>query len=483
MFFTSGAVLVLEILAGRLLAPYVGVSIETYTAVIGTVLAGIATGSWIGGYVADRVNPRRILGPLIVAGGALCLAVVPFVRVAGSAAGGGGSGGSLRLALAAFFAPAAVLSAVTPTVVKLQLRSLEVTGRVVGWLSALATAGAIGGTFLAGFVLVEAAATTTSILVIGISLMVAGTGIWLWLWRARASAVVAIGAVALLGAALGEAAGDPCDVETVYHCARVVPDEDRPSGRLLVLDTLRHSYVDLEDPTHLEFGYTKAFADVVEAVAPPGALRVLHIGGGGFTMPRYFRAVRPGTTGVVLEIDPGVVELAQQRLGARPGPDLEVHVGDARQLVAELRPGAYDVAVGDAFAGLSVPWHLTTLEFARAVRSKLQPGGLYVLNVIDHPPLRFARAEAATLLRVFGHVVVVARPETMAGEQGGNLVLAASDRPIAEEQVRSRLAARAAEEQVLAGSTFAGGEAVLTDDHAPVDQWLARARRRAAVGS
>ena len=88
VFYTSGAVLVLEILALRLLAPYVGVTLETYTATLATVLAGISVGTWVGGYAADRVDPRRLVGPLLVAGGVLSLLSVPLVRALGS---GGGS--------------------------------------------------------------------------------------------------------------------------------------------------------------------------------------------------------------------------------------------------------------------------------------------------------------------------------------------------------------------------------------------------------
>jgi spermidine synthase len=477
VFVTSGAVLVLEVLAVRLLAPYVGVSLETYTAAIGTVLAGIAAGTWIGGAVADRVSPRRLLGPLLVVGGGLSLAAVPLVRVFGAALARGGSGGVVWLALVGFFAPAAVLSAVTPTVVKLQLRSLDVTGQVVGRLSALATAGAIAGTFVAGFFLVEAASTTTSILAIGVLLMMLGMGLWLWLSTSSGRVVATVGALALLGSGVAQAAGSPCDVETVYHCARVVTDDSRPSGRILVLDTLQHSYVDLQDPSHLEFRYIKVFADVLDGAAAGGPLRVLHVGGGGFTMPRYLRAVRPGSTGVVLEIDPGIVGLSRERLRLRTGPDLRVRVGDARRLIAELPAGAHDVVIGDAFGGLAVPWHLTTVEFTRSVRATLRPGGLYVVNVIDYPPMRFARAEVATLQEVFDHVVVVAPPAMLVNNRGGNVVLVASDEPINQDAIGARIAARAGEEQLVGGAAFAAGARTLTDDHAPVDQWLARARR------
>lgn len=481
VFFTSGAVLVLEILAGRLLAPYVGVTLETYTAIIGTVLAGIASGTWAGGFLADRVEPRRVLGPLLVAGGALSMATVPLVRILGASVRGGGPGAVVLLALSAFFLPAAVLSAVAPAVVKLQLRDLAETGTVVGRLSALGTVGAIVGTFLAGFVLAQATPTTVSIFAVGGALLVVGGLLWARLSAMGGRAVVAVATVALTGFGLGPVAGSPCDVETVYHCARVVADPARPGGRTLMLDTLRHSYVDLDDPSYLGFRYARVFADVIAAAAPPGALDVLHVGGGGFTMPRYLRAVRPGTNSVVFEIDPGVARLSERALGLRPGPDLVVRIGDARTLLAAIPPTSRDLVLGDAFGGLAVPWHLTTVEFVTALRSSLRAGGIYVLNIIDYPPMRFVRAEVATLARVFANVAVIAPADVAAGSQGGNFVLVAGDGPIDAGAITARMAARGGQETVLVGpaaTVFAGVTPLLTDDYAPADQWLARSRRR-----
>ena len=124
VFATSAAVLALEILAVRLLAPYLGITIEVTTGVIGTVLAGIALGTWLGGRLADRVDPRRLLGPILIAGGALALAVIPMIGLASRYEVGPSPQGILIYAGSAFFLPAAVLSAASPTVVKLQLRHL-----------------------------------------------------------------------------------------------------------------------------------------------------------------------------------------------------------------------------------------------------------------------------------------------------------------------------------------------------------------------
>ncbi|MDP1793708.1 MAG: fused MFS/spermidine synthase [Acidimicrobiales bacterium] len=156
VFCTSAAVLVIEILAGRLVAPYVGVSLETYTGIIGTVLAGMAAGSWAGGWAADRFGPRRLLGPTLVGAGVTALVAPAIISTLGPgvADGDGGPVGIVTLAVAAFVLPTGLLNAVTPMVAKLRLATTAETGAVVGGLSAAGTAGALVGTFLTGFVLV-----------------------------------------------------------------------------------------------------------------------------------------------------------------------------------------------------------------------------------------------------------------------------------------------------------------------------------------
>jgi SAM-dependent methyltransferase len=479
VFVCSAAVLVLEILAGRMLAPYVGVSLETYTGIIGVVLAGISLGTWAGGRLADRVSPRRTLGPLVILGGGLALVAVPVVRLVGEASEGGGRNATIvLLSFVGFFAPAAVLSAVTPTVVKLQLHDLGETGRVVGRLSALGTAGAIVGTFATGFVLIAAWPTRGIVLVLGAILVVLGAALWLWLRRRPDPVPIAFLGLAIVAGllALSGAGASPCQWESAYFCGRVERDAVNPSGRLLILDTVMHSYVDLRDPKHLEFSYTRAIRDVVDGVRrPPAPLRALHVGGGGFTMPRYLRATRPGTRSLVLEIDAELVRQARRRLGLVTGPDLEVRVGDARLGVQRQPDAAYDVVVGDAFGGLSVPWHLTTREFVEDVRRVLRPGGVYVLNVIDFPPNGFARAEVATLRAVFPHVAVVAPGFELSAFSAGNFVLVGSRRPLPLRAIRRRIEANGDGIAIASGGAlrrFQRGADVLTDDHAPVDQLI-----------
>ena len=471
VLLTSAAVLVLEILVSRLVAPYVGLTLETYTAAIGVALAAIAAGAALGGRLADVVDPRRWLGAATAVGGALVLAARPTVFAVGDAFRGSGPVGTVVLVLVAVAPAALVLSLVPPGVVKLRLRTLAETGATVGRLSALGTLGALAGTFLTGFVLLSALPTSTLLLLTGGVLVLAGVAVAVALRGTPRPLVAGVVLAALTGTWLVAADG-PCEVETRYYCASIATDPQREGGRVLVLDGLRHSYVDLDDPAHLEFRYTQRIGDVL-AEHRPGPLDALHLGLGGGSVPRHLASVRPGSRSTVLEVDPEVVRLDRARLGLSDVPDLTVRVGDARTLIGTEPRQAYDVVVGDAFGSLAVPWHLTTAEMVAQVRRVLRPDGVYVLNVIDFPPLAFARAETATLLAAFEHVAVLAPPTAVAGETGGNLVLVASDRPLDLDALATRAAQRGEPGTVQGdAAAFAGDADVLTDDDAPVDQLL-----------
>ncbi|MEU5913652.1 fused MFS/spermidine synthase [Micromonospora sp. NPDC047527] len=486
VFFSSGAVLVLETVALRLVGPYVGVTLQVTSSVIGIALAAIAYGAWSGGWLADRRNPRGLLAPALVLAGIATAVTLPVVRYAGEVLRGGAASGILILVALAVFVPAALLAAVTPLVVKLQLADLRRTGQVVGRLSGIGTLGGITATLLTGFVLVAALRSTVILLALAIALGLVGLGLGWYLRRqeptelpgpARTRAALAV--LGLIGAGLSTVAPNPCDIETAYHCARVTADPDRPSGRTLLLNSAQHSYVDLADPKHLQYAYTKWIGAVADVVAPAGQrLDALHLGGGGFTVPTYLTATRPGTENVVFEIDGGLVELGERELGVRPGPDLRAVVGDARMLVAGEPSDSRDLVVGDAFGHLVVPWHLATREMAAEVRRVARPGGVYVQNVIDYPPLRFIRAELATVAAEFTHVALIAPPEALAEERGSNFLIVGSDAPLPLAAVRARLDQVDPTVSLLSGAeltNFVGDAIVLTDDYAPVDQLLATA--------
>ncbi|WP_320069265.1 fused MFS/spermidine synthase [Micromonospora sp. RTGN7] len=484
VFFSSGAVLVLETVSLRLVGPYVGITLQVTSSVIGIALAAIAYGAWTGGWLADRRDPRTMIAPALVLAGIATAVTLPVVRYAGELLRGGAASAVLLLTALAVFVPAALLSAVTPLVVKLQLADLRRTGQVVGRLSGIGTLGGITATLLTGFVLVAALPSTAIVLALAALLGATGLGFGAYLHRRGRAGLpgpgrtkVALAVLGLVGAGLTTVAPNPCDVETAYHCASVETDPDRPSGRTLLLNSAQHSYVDLADPTHLEYAYTQWIGAAADVAAPAGRrLDALHLGGGGFTVPRYLTATRPGTDNLVFEIDGGLVELDREKLGVRPGPDLRTEVGDARVLVGREGTDSRDLVVGDAFGHLVVPWHLATREMAVEVNRVLRPGGIYVQNVIDYPPGRFVRSEVATVAAAFRHVALIAPPDAVAGRVGANFLIVASDAPLPLAGLGPRVAGLPGAASLLAGEAldaFVDDALVLTDDYAPVDQLLA----------
>ncbi len=475
VFFASAAILVLEIMAGRLLAPYLGVTLETFTGIIGTVLAGISLGAWLGGRLADQRDPGSLLGPLLIIGGISTLLAPLLVRMVGPSVRSAGPVEIVFAATIGFFLPALVLSAVSPTIVKMQLQDLGHTGEVVGGFSAVSSAGAIFGTFITGFFLVAAAPSQAVILAVGVLLLLTGGYTWTRYGRKPArDALLSVVAIGVVGSGILVVTPTPCEVETAYFCARVEVDPNRPSGRALWLDTLRHSYIDLEDPTYLEFRYAKLVADVLTTL-PDGPMRSLYVGGGGFTFPAYLSAVRPGSSHFVLELDPSLVTIAEDELGLVQSDDLIVEVGDARLGIQKAELGAYDFVLGDAFSGPSVPWHLTTEEFLTDVAERLDDEGLYVMNLIDYPPHGFARAELATVAAVFEHILVIAPQSYLDRETGGNFVLVGSKVPLDAAAVMANAAARGGREVTLGGQAardWIDSAGILRDDFAPVDQLI-----------
>jgi MFS family permease len=466
---SGAAILIVETLATRLVAPYVGLTLETTTAVIGVALAGIAAGAALGGRWADTFPPQRVAAGALAVGGLGVLAVRPVVRLLGPGVGPGPSAAVTLVAVSTLVAVTA-LAMVTPAVTRARLRSVDGSGTVIGQLSAAGTLGSLAGTFLTGFVLVTLLPVTVILLVTG--------GACLLLALLTATSRTRLGqtgtAAALLAVALVAVPGR-CDEDTVYYCAQV--EAEGPTTRVLVLDNLRHSAVDLADPQRLQFTYTQRFADAIDTAFPPAGLPLdaVHLGGGGFTMPRWLAATRPGSSSTVLEVDRGVVELGRRELGVDTIPGLRVRIGDARTELTALPTASADLVIGDAFGARSVPWHLATAEFAEQVHRVLRPGGVYVLNVIDADPMDLLAAEAATLDTRFAHVALLARPDQLAPGGRGNTVLVASNRPLDLTALAARTAARGEPGSVVDETgvrELTTGATVLTDDFAPVDQLL-----------
>lgn len=211
--------------------------------------------------------------------------------------------------------------------------------------------------------------------------------------------------------------------------ARIERDPSCSSGRLLFLDGVAASYVDLDDADHLEFLYIQRFAALLGVLWPePRPLRVTHVGGAAASLARYLGEARPHSAQLVYEYDGALVELARRELGLLTFPGLKVKIGDARPRMDRRSAGSADVVIGDAFVGRKVPETLRGSDYVRQVATVLDAGGVYLLNTIEGPDLLGARRHAATLQRQFRTVFCTTDPDVLAGRTSGNVLFLATDR-------------------------------------------------------
>ena len=254
-----------------------------------------------------------------------------------------------------------------------------------------------------------------------------------------------------------------CAVDT--GIAELVTDPDRPGGRTLYVDGTPQSHVDIEDPAHIVFEYIRRLAHVVD-LAPAGPLRVLHLGGGALTLPRYVAATRPGSGQQVVEIDRALADLVRRELPLDRTAKVRLRIGDARDVLAREPALAFDVVVVDAFTAGRMPASLASAEFVALAARALHPAGTLALNTADGGGLTFARALVATVRSVFGKVAVLADPTVLAGKRFGNMVLAASHLPLPVDGYVRRTASDPFPGRVLHGPAldrFTGGAKPMTD--------------------
>ena len=171
-FFTSVCIMILELVAGRLVARHVGVSLNVWTSVIGIMLGGICLGNFLGGRLADRIDPARAVGPLYALGATLTLGCLWFNALGGLIPESGIPAG-LRTVLVVsidFLIPGTVMGMIGPVVAKIAVEQAHRTGSAIGDVYTLGAVGSIVGTFLAGYHLMYLAPTTTIITLVAAAL-------------------------------------------------------------------------------------------------------------------------------------------------------------------------------------------------------------------------------------------------------------------------------------------------------------------------
>lgn len=495
VFVGSSCGMTIELVASRILAPFLGVSLYTWTSIIGVILAGMSLGNYLGGRIADRAPKPQTLGVLFLLSGLASLGILATIGFVGSKSVNLPfplMGKIAFLTTIVFFLPSLLLGTISPVVVKLTLKDLSAAGSTVGKIYAWSTAGSIVGTFATGFVLISWFGTR--MIVAGVAVVLMSMGIIFGeMWkRGRVPATVA---ALLLFLGFGyylnttNAFASPYWKESNYYSIRFFDQgagQDGNKVRVLVLDHLVHSFVALDDPTHLEYAYEKVYADIVKYLSHTRpSMNALFIGGGGYTFPRYMEKVYPTSNQEVIEIDPEVTRVVYEELGLPRDSKIVTHNMDGRMFFdnGSTPKGKYDLILGDAFNDLSVPYHLTTLEFTQKLKESMKPDGFYLVNIIDNPKRgAFLRPYVNTLKRVFTHVTVAAVGEGWKASAQNTLIVVASQLPIDPPTFMDELTGlyggkepvtRIMPEQELADYMAQGTDLILTDEYAPVDQLIA----------
>ena len=501
-FVASLCIMVVELVAGRLIARHVGSSLYTWTSVIGVVLAGIAIGNWIGGRLADRYRPAGVLGVLFSLASLCCFSAPVLNKVVGNWPLLWKQEWALRIAahvFLVFFLPSGVLGSIGPVAAKMALDLGRQKGRTVGGVYAWGAVGSIVGTFLTGFVLISRMGTIAVLVSVGIfmalvAILFGVRAFFPYLWAAAALGLV----VAIIGpwsqttelatrlGFLRERFANVIYVEeSQYSHIQVEIEEDPPGMRAMSLDHLIHAYVVMGNQGDLQYDYEKLYASITRsAMAGRDRVSTLFIGGGGFVFPRYILLQWPASHVEVAEIDPQVTRAAHVAFGLPFDTPMRIYNLDARNHVDDLlrrkQRGepvpAFDFVYGDAFNHYAVPFHLTTLEFNLKLRQLMSSQGVYIMNILDiYHSGKFLGAILNTFRRSFPHVYAFSTvdngPSTVVDRRDTFVVVGAM-RPLQGQALAPGVSGAALRPEHFQDLRQRSGNIVLTDDYAPVEQLL-----------
>jgi len=381
---SGAAVLIVEILGAKMLAPYVGTSHFVWTAQIAVTLLALAAGYAVGGWVADRFSQLRVLYTALMAAGVwLCGAAWACEPVAFASLRFRLALGSLLASAILFFVPLALMAMVGPLAVRKLTSSVSTLGQSVGTLSAVSTAGSVGGTVLIAYVLIPFLANSSIIYLTASYLVLLSAGYFLiWSRHSKTRALVGMAAAAaLIFGGSQEAVASVPGVDELFRAnsnfglIQVVQTRQAHPMRLFLNDLLMQN---LYDPVRHESAAEFSFMEeaLMGAYLPEPVHDLLCIGLGAGVVP--MRMTQKGVRVDVVEINPVIVEAAA-RFFDFDASRVRLEVGDGRYFLHE-NAKQYDVIIFDAFLGDAPPSHLMTKEAFQAVQHRLRPNGLLIIN-------------------------------------------------------------------------------------------------------
>lgn len=415
VFTTGAAVMVIELLGTRLIAPFYGASLYVWSALIAVTMIALALGYFIGGYWADHA--RRTGLSLIIALAAVLTLIIPWLTrpVLLATDPLGLRAGAFVSALVLFLPSLSMLGMVGPFAIKLATARLEGVGTSAGSIYAVSTVGSVIGTLALGFYLFPLLGSREILLGLGVVLMILALAVAVYeKKRLRlATSILPTVMLAVLGVGLLTQSADAGRVssvtmadyrirsehESLYGWVRVI-DKPAKDLRLLTADasTIGASFIS-NGQSRLTY---QDIVRIIPKMAPQKMTRALIIGLGAGHMAGVLHE-RYGIITDTLEIDPAVAKAATDYFGYQPTG--QAIVGDARYEIRHLQ-GPYDLVIHDCFTGGSEPAHLLTVETLTQLRGLLSEQGILALNFVA-----FAEAGENTALASVARTLAEVFPE------------------------------------------------------------------------
>ncbi len=481
VFISGSVVMILELAASRIIAPYLGTSVIIWTSLIGVILAALSFGYFMGGRIADKYPSPATLA-LILGGAGASIAVSSYFQwILQIFALLSNLQMAAMLSLFLLFGPTTILlGMISPLAVKLSLTDVMKSGRTVGNLYAISNTGSIIGTFLGGFILISFFGSSRILSLLSLTLITLSVIVVLT-WRLQLKhslyiigALVSIGGFfAPNGLALSYYDTLVADVDTQYSRTWIY-DREWESGRTVRTMTNdvggSQSAQYLDNASELVFAYTRMYDDLSLALHPD-AKHALMIGGSAYTYPRHFVASSQDRTMTVIEIDPMITELAQKYFGLTEDPNLTIIHEDGR-IFLNKNNQKFDLIFVDAFSSqLSIPFHLTTREAVSRISEGLTDEGLVLVNIIsalEGSRSGFLSAAYATYASAFPYVSLY-RIQDRGSEERQNIILVASKSPLMHNNTHPDSRSISTAELKFTPTPLH----VLTDDFAPVERYTA----------
>lgn len=474
-FIGGSVIMTYEMVASRILAPFVGTSVLVWTSIIGIFLLSLSTGYYLGGKTSDKYSDKKTFSIIIILSGVLMafslllsqsLQLSYYLNI------------DLRmkavlLSLIMFSPTTVMLGMFSPYVARLSMKDIKNSGKTIGKLYAISTLGSLIGTFLGGFILISFLPINEILFYLIVILIL--WGYFVYPIKKDKAIILLVALTILISFFLinNKSFVDKnliADINTSYDRFFILEREfDNTPSRLLVNDIYGvQSGIKINNPTELLFNYSKIIASTTEQYMEERDINALLIGGGAFTFPTFFTHRWPNSSITVIEIDNKLKDISEEYFYFEDSNKIKIIEEDGRTAIRKLPKKSFDVILLDAYnSELSIPFHLTTKEFFEDLQKISKEESLIIINIvgtIGGTRDDFTFSMIKTVQSVFSNIILKRTEVNDKMITSQNFILIASNKKIPQNIIE--------DEKTINYMTIKNQDAkgiILTDSFSPIE--------------